>query len=65
MYEDGDVLGQDDGFLVDWWLSHENSEERYQAVATSNESIPSPHHRVRTGPEERSSTFPCLITSHL
>jgi hypothetical protein len=62
MHEDGDVLDQDDGFLVDWCLSQESSEEAGPAVATSNESIPSPHHRVRTGPEERSPTFPCLIT---
>ncbi len=65
MHEDGDVLGQDDGFLVDWCLSQESSEEAGPAVASSNESIPSPHHRVRAGPEERSSTFPCLITPHL
>ena len=65
MHEDGCVLGQDDGFLVDWCLSQESSEEAGPAVASSNESIPSPHHRVRAGPEERSSTFPCLITPHL
>ena len=65
MHEDGDVLGQDDGFLVDWCLSQESREEAGPAVASSNESIPIPHHRVRAGPEERSSTFPCLITPHL
>src|SRR4030095_94865 len=65
MHEDGDVLGQDDGFRVDWCLSQESSEEAGPAVASSSESIPSPHHRVRAGPEERSSTFPCLITPHL
>jgi hypothetical protein len=65
MHEDGDVLGQDDGFLVDRCLSQESSEEAGPAIASSNESIPSPRHRVRAGPEERSSTFPCLITPHL
>src|SRR4030095_11093108 len=65
MHEDGDVLGQDDGFRGAWCLSQESSEEAGPAVSSSNESIPSPHHRVRAGPEERSSTFPCLITPHL
>jgi hypothetical protein len=30
----------------------------------ANESTPSPHHRVRTTPPERSIRFRCLITSH-
>jgi hypothetical protein len=35
-----------------------------RAATCANESIPSPHHRVRTTPPERSIRFPCLITSH-
>jgi hypothetical protein len=35
-----------------------------RAATCANESIPSPHHRVRTTPPERSIRFPYLITSH-
>jgi hypothetical protein len=41
------------------------AKKRDQRSLATNENIPSPHHRVREGPEERSSTFPCLITPHL
>lgn len=47
MHENWDVLGQDDGFPIGRCLSpREQRKIGDQAVATSNESIPSLHHRV-------------------